>query len=92
MKVVGLGCFILVLCLAVTAGTIMWTWDSWGSKKWAEFQGEGEEEEVKPEAVIKELAPRPVVATTTIQANPQVYERYVNRDDVLVMVEYYSDT
>lgn len=92
MKVVGVVCLVCVLCLAAAVGGVMWTWDSWGSKKWAEIRGEAEEVEEKPEAVIKELAPRPVVATSVVSANEQVYEQWVSRDDVLVMVEYYSDT
>ncbi len=36
-------------------------------------------------------APRPVVATAPIQAGEHDYATYTQRDDVLVMVDYYAD-
>lgn len=92
MKVVSIVCFVMVLCLAVAVGGVMWTWDSWGSKQWAKFRGEGEEVEEKPEAIIRELPPRPVVASSVIQADEEVYQQWMSREDVFVLVDYYSDT
>jgi hypothetical protein len=34
---------------------------------------------------------RSVVASAPIEANEAVYQQYMERDDVLVMVEYYAD-
>jgi|GEM_PF-2415489 len=97
-KVVGVVVLIMVLCLAVVVGGVMWTWESWGKGQWAKVLGEAVEEvpEEKSAGEIRELAKgeakRPVVATAPIQADEQTYETYTKRDDVLVMVEYYSDT
>lgn len=35
---------------------------------------------------------RPVVASAPMQAGPETYAQYVNRKDVLTLVNYYSDT
>lgn len=92
MKIFAVMFFISVLGLAVVAGGVMWTWDSWGAEQWAKVRGEVEEEEEKPEGYIAEMPGRPVVASAPIKVDAGLYEQYKSRDDVLVMVEYYADT
>ena len=91
MKVLGTMFVILVLAGAVLGGGGWYVWEKWGKEKMAALKEQGQDEEAAIEAA-KNMPKRPVVSRATIQADQQVYDKYTKRDDVLVMVEYYSDT
>ena len=91
MKVLGTMFVILVLAGAVLGGGGWYVWEKWGKEKMAALKEQVQDEEAAIEAA-KNMPKRPVVSRATIQADQQVYDKYTKRDDVLVMVEYYSDT
>ena len=91
MKVLGSIFLILLLVGGVVGGAGWFVWEKWGKDKMAELKGETEDELAAIEAA-KNMPKRPVVSSATIQADQRVYDKVNKRDDVLVMVEYYSDT
>lgn len=82
MKVLGTIAVVVVLLGGLILGGSYFAWKRWG----------GSNLEEENEALRSELVKGRVVATDTIQADPEVYEAYTKREDILVVVEYYSDT
>lgn len=91
MKVIGILFVILLLVGGVLAGGGWFVWQKWGKEMVAEAEAQLEDEKAAIEAA-KNMPKRPVVSKAVIKADQQVYDKYVGRDDVLVMVDYYSDT
>lgn len=102
MKVVGAICLLVFLGVVTLGAGVYLTWEKWGKAKWEEIQAEapvGEEEVAR--GTIEEL---PILAATNflgaqraqmvrvpLEVDGRSYARYMQREDVLVLVEYYAD-
>lgn len=82
----------LLLLGAVGAGGY-YLWKKKGAPTLAELKAKMKGEELAEEdPANSEAFKRPIVATAPIKVRAGVYSSYVNKKDVLTLVNYYSDT
>lgn len=89
---------VTLLVTGVLGGGIYVLWRMKGQPSLAEMQAQmedmegGDEQWEAGDSQGASPIPRPVVATAPIMAGPDTYASYVNRSDILTLVNYYSDT